>query len=180
MGAAPEVPGYIPVGRVRRPHGIKGDLLVEPLVYRAGRAFRRGSVLLGVPPTGGTVPLHVEWARGVRAAWRVHFEEVGDRNSAEGWRGCYLLASSSDLALDEGEEGPGYAPDELLGMEVRLTGGEWVGTVSAFYELRQGLIIEVARSTAGQALVPLVPEIVKRVDRAARLVEIQDIPGLLD
>lgn len=175
-GAAPEIPGYLPVGRVRRPHGIKGDLLVEPLGYRAARALHSGAALLGWSAERGTVPLRVEWARHVRDVWRVHFEEIADRDTAELWRGGYILAAEADLAPREGE---GYTPDELLGMEVRLVSGEVAGRVSGFYELRQGLVIEVARDE-GEALIPVVPEIVKQIDRVARVVVIEPIPGLLD
>ena len=67
---------------------------------------------------------------------------------------------------------------ELEGMRVELESGETVGTVSATYELPQGLTLDVARAS-GSVLIPYA-RIVTSVDRDARVIRIAPPEGLLD
>ncbi|MGH7664839.1 MAG: ribosome maturation factor RimM [Gemmatimonadaceae bacterium] len=174
---------YLIVGRIRKPHGIRGELIVEPITDAPRAVFASGrSVLAGT--VGGEFgdgnKLRIESARHTTNALIVAFDGVEDRDSAELWRDRYLFAAAGDL------EPPGenelYMHD-LIGMRVERTSGDAVGVVSAVYELPQGLMLEVAKGESMQGNAVMVPyreEVVQAVDLAGRVIRIDPPPGLVD
>lgn len=177
--AAPE---YLIVGRVRKAHGIRGELVVEPITDAPDAIFAPGRRVLVGTPSGDVSPdrreLHVSSARPMREGLLVRFDEIADRTAAEPWRGRYFLVPAGEVPpLAEGEV---YIHD-LLGMHVVLVTGEPVGEVLDVYELPQGLAIDVARpSGAGTVMVPFDDRVVTGVDRGARVITIDPPAGLLD
>ena len=106
----------------------------------------------------------------------VRFEELSDRDSAELWRGRYLLAPFSELPpLEEGEV---YLHD-LIGMRALSTTGEQLGVVTTFYELPQGLVLDI-KTDRGSVLVPYRPEVIVRTDLDARVLVVNEKLGLTD
>lgn len=108
------------VGRVVKPHGIRGEVAVEAVTNWPEVRFAPGSVLQS---DGG--PLEVVAARPHQGRWLVTFAGVDDRNGAESLRGRVL---SADEPLDE--------PDalwvhELVGAEVFDLSGARCGVVEA-------------------------------------------------
>ena len=97
--AAPEL---TIVGRVRRAHGIHGELVIEPLtdvpdaVFAPGRRVFAGTADGDPSPDGRT--LVVEESRPFKGGgWIVAFGGIADRNEAERWRQRYVLAPKSEL-----------------------------------------------------------------------------------
>jgi 16S rRNA processing protein RimM len=167
------------VGRVRKAHGVRGDVVVEPItdepdeVFSAGRRVFAGTA--SGDPAKGRPELHVESANPFKGGYIVHFTEIADRTVAETWRDRYLLMPSDELTpLAEDE----VYVHELPGMRVQLASGEVVGTVLATYELPQGLTLDVQR-TAGTVMIPY-DRVVTSVDRAERVIHIVPPAGLLD
>ena len=106
----------------------------------------------------------------------VQFEELKDRDSAELWRGRYLLAPFSELPpLKEDEV---YLHD-LIGMTVVRTTGERIGQVTTFYELPQGIMLDV-KTARESVIIPYRPEMVVKTDVEARTIVIDDTLGFLD
>lgn len=167
------------VGRVRKAHGVRGDLVVEPMtddpdaVFAPGRQFIAGTV--AGDPAKDRRALTITSAQPFKGGFIVHFDEIGDRTVADTWRDRFLLVPASELEpLGEDEV---YVHD-LLGMRVELESGETVGTVEELYELPQGLTLDVRRN-GGTVLVPY-DRIVTSVDRDARVIRIDPPAGLLD
>ena len=168
------------VGRVRRPHGVRGEVLIEPLtdepdaVYASGRRVFGGTV--EGPMTEDAPELTVIETRPFKDGLLVRFEEIGDRTAAELWNGRLLLVPESELTpLEEGE----VYQHELKGMTVELSSGEVVGKVTDVFEVPQGLLLDVARER-GTVLVPFSGDIILGVDRARGVVRIEPPEGLLD
>jgi 16S rRNA processing protein RimM len=185
--AAPE---YAIVGRVRKAHGIRGDLVVEPItdapeaVFASGRRLFAGTVDgdLARDPERPHDPdsrhtLLVERSSPFKGGWIVHLDAIRDRNAAELWRERYLLAPLEELSPPREDEV--YFHD-LLGMRVERTTGESLGSVTALYELPQGLMLDVAFGHGRSALVPYRPEIVVRVDVEAKVVVVDPPEGLIE
>ena len=108
------------VGRVARPHGIRGEVIVEVRTDEPGQRFAVGSVLATDPPEGG--PLTVESARWHSGRLLVRFGGIGVREQADTLRGSWLVVDSDQLP-------PPADPDEfrdhqLIGLAVETTGGE--------------------------------------------------------
>ena len=165
------------VGRVGRPHGLRGELTVQVHTDDPDSRFAAGSVLATEPAARG--PLTVSSSRWHSGRLLVRFVGYADRASAEDLRGTMLVMDSSEV-------GPAGDPDEfhdyeLIGLEVATIAGEPVGAVADV--LHQGqdlLVIRSARPGAEDILVPFVAALVPEVDvKAGRLV-IDPPPGLLD
>ena len=167
------------VGRVRKSHGIRGDLVVKAMTDDPDGVFARGRKLVAGTVSGDPAKdrreLTVMSAQPFKGGFIVHFGEIDDRAIADTWRDRYLLVPASELEpLGEDEV---YVHD-LLGMRVELESGEAVGTVEQLYELPQGLTLDVRRGQ-GTVLVPY-DRFVTSVDRDARVIRIDPPAGLLD
>ncbi|HEY2375839.1 MAG TPA: ribosome maturation factor RimM [Gemmatimonadaceae bacterium] len=172
---------FIIVGRVRNAHGIRGELVVEPItdapaaVFAPGRRVLAGTVRGDVAP--GVHELHIEKSSRFKDGLIVAFREIIDRTSAEQWRNRFFLLPRAEVAaLDEGEV---YVHD-LPGMQVQLASGDPVGEVVDVYELPQGLAIDVRRAGRGDTVLLLYEQSVLSVDRDAKVVTVTIPDGLLD
>ena len=172
-------PELIIVGRVRKAHGIRGDLVVEAItdepdaVFAAGRRVIAGTA--SGDPSKDRRELHITASTPFKGGFIIHFDEIVDRTAAELWRDRYLLVPGDELApLGEDEI---YVHD-LPGMRVELESGEVIGTVTATYDLPQGLTLDVDRDGAS-VLIPY-DRIVVEVDRILGLIRIDPPAGLLD
>jgi len=179
------LPDCASVGRVRRPHGVRGELVVESLTDEPDAIFAPGSrVFQGMPD--GTLwldprakaprALTVTGVRPFKEGFLITFEEITDRTEAERWNGRHLLVPVEELS--EPEEGEVFA-HELVGMQlVDADSASPIGEVVEFYELPQGLLLEF-RTAAGLASLPFVDEFVDEVDREARIIRVRLPDGLL-
>ena len=166
------------VGRVGRPHGIRGELNVHVHTDDPDLRFAAGSVLATEPAARG--PLTVSSSRWHSGRLLVAFTGYEDRSSAEDLRGTLLVMDSADVAATaDPDEFHDY---ELVGLDVLTVAGEPVGVVTDV--LHQGQDMLVIQPAPGPRrdpiLVPFVAAIVPEVDvKAGRLV-IDPPEGLLD
>lgn len=173
-------PEYAIVGRVRKAHGVRGELVVESLtdapdeVFASGRRVFAGTVSGDLAP--GAPELHVVRSRPFKGGWLIVFGEIDGRDEADLWRERYLLAPVAELAPPGDDE---VYVHELLGMRVALVTGEPVGEVVEVYELPHALMLDVQRGE-GSVLVPYTPEVVVDVDVGARTMRIDPPAGLLE
>jgi 16S rRNA processing protein RimM len=165
----------VTVGRIVRPHGLKGAVVVEPTSDFAAERFKAGSVLqwqrLGQP-----VPVTVVESRDFNGRFVVRLEGVTTISEAETLRGL-------DLEVPEDErhqlQAGAYYMDQLEGCEVVTSAGELVGHVSSV-DSTVGTPVLVVRGEAGEVLVPLAEEICRVVDPAAKRIVIDPPAGLIE
>ena len=170
------------VGRVRRAHGIHGELVIEPLtdapdaVFAPGRRVFAGTIDGDPAPDGRS--LVVEESRPFKGGgWIVAFDGIIDRNEAERWRERYVLAPKNELEPAGDDEV--YVHD-LFGLSVVRAGSlDPVGQVTDVYELPQGIMLDVRRAN-GSVLIPFRPEVVTQVDLQARRLVIDPPDGLIE
>jgi 16S rRNA processing protein RimM len=175
-------PALTIVGRVRRAHGIRGELVIEPLtdapdaVFAPGRRVFAGTVNGDPAPDGRE--LVVEESRPFKGGgWIVAFLGLDDRNEAELWRQRYVLAPPEEL--EPAGDGEVYVHD-LLGMTVvHATSLEHIGEVTDVYEVPQGLMLDVRR-TNDTVLVPFRAEVITHIDHDGRRLLIDPPEGLFD
>jgi 16S rRNA processing protein RimM len=172
-------PELMIVGRVRKAHGIRGDLVVEPITDEPDAVFASGRRVIAGTATGDPAKdrrdLHVSSASPFKGGFIVHFDEIADRTAAEQWRDRFLLLPASELAPLADDQ---VYVHELPGMRVELESGELVGTVTDTYDLPQGLTLDVKRET-GSVMIPY-EHFVTNLDREARVLRIDPPEGLLD
>lgn len=115
-------PGELEVGRIGRPHGLRGEVNVTFVSNRPER-MRPGAAL-----HAGSRTLVIETARPRRGTWLVHFVGIDDRDAAEALRGAVLTAEplGGSSPLGEGE----FWIHELIDMPVVDIHGRSLGSVA--------------------------------------------------
>jgi 16S rRNA processing protein RimM len=172
---------FVIVGRVRKAHGIRGELVVEPITDAPDAIFAPGRRVLAGTVRGDVAPdsreLHIDRATRFKEGLIVAFREIADRSAAEQWRNRYFLVPRGEVpSLDEGE----VYVHELVGMQVRQASGEVLGAVADVYELPHGLAIDVKRIDRDATVMLLYEQSVLSVDRETRTLTVTVPEGLLD
>ncbi len=167
----------IVVGRVRKPHGLKGELSIFPLTDDPDTVFVPGRELRLLDLGGNELGrLELEAGRGYHREWLLRFAGHGDRNAVEDYRGRFLAVARDELPpLEEGE----VYLQELVGFAVRDEQDAPLGIVSDVYDLPAGPVIEV-QGPAREFLLPFRGEYVLETDRDLRRLVVQVPEGLLD
>jgi 16S rRNA processing protein RimM len=185
------------VGRIARPHGVRGEVSVAVHTDEPERRFAVGSVLATDPAEAG--PLTVATVRWHTGRLLIGFDGITDRNQAEGLRGVWLTLDSAQAeSSDDPDE---FHDHELIGLAVVTVSGEPVGRVTDVRHFGQDLLViepagrpgaePAAAGPAGPVrpgqsaqpdglLVPFVAAIVPEVDVAAGRLVIDPPPGLLE
>ena len=163
----------VTVGRVIRPHGVKGEVMVrrygegeEVLARGAELTCRRGE---------HEFTLTVSESRPYKKGWLVSFKDMGDRNEAEALAGAELFVDAEALPpLPEGT----FYNYQLIGLKVVSVRGETLGRVEDIVETGARDVI-VVHGDRGEVLLPSIPEVIQRVDIEAGVIEVELLPGLL-
>ena len=169
---------HVVVGRLRKPHGLKGDCTLFPLTDTPETVFAPGREVWVVDIGGDTTagPLVIERSRSYHREWLIKFAGVDTRETLEPLRAQFLGVPQETLAPLSDDEV--YLP-ELDGFAVRLADDTPLGLVSAIYELPSGLMIEV-QGPKREFLLPYKKEFVQQVDRAGRRLVVSPPEGLID
>ena len=166
------------VGRVGRPHGLRGEVTIEVRTDDPAGRFAAGSVLATDPAERG--PLTVAAARWHSGRLLVAFEGCPDRDAAETLRDTLLKIDSADLEPPADPEE--FYDHDLIGLRVVTVAGEDVGTVADVLHHGQDLLVvdgTGARSGA-EIMIPFVAALVPEVSLANGKLVVDPPPGLLD
>lgn len=165
---------FVAVGRIGRPHGIRGEVTVEVLTDDPDARFAPGSVLRTDPIEAG--PLTVVATRHSGHIPLVTFEGVDDRDAAEALRGTVLEVDTDTLPdLADADE---YYDHQLIGLRARSVTGDELGTVTAVLHAPAAPVLTVRRPDGTDELVPFVAAIVPEVDLAAGALTIAPPDGM--
>jgi 16S rRNA processing protein RimM len=163
------------VGRIGRPHGVRGEVTVEVRTDDPDARFVPGAVLRTDPADRG--PLTVAGRRWHREVLLLTLEGVDSREAAEELRNTEMLVDVADLpALDDPDS---FYDHQLVGLTARLTDGSDLGEVVAVRHEGADLLV-VRRTDGGEALIPFVAAIVPTVDVAAGHLVVDPPEGLLE
>jgi 16S rRNA processing protein RimM len=170
------------VGRVGRPHGIRGEVVVGVRTDEPDQRFAVGAALdvtrsADEDDTADGERLTVASARWHSGQLLIGFAGITDRTSAGELTGRWLSVDSSQLPRTEDPDE--FRDHELIGLSVRTPAGDQVGVVTDVLHYGQDLLV-VRGPDVGECLVPFVKAIVPEVDVAAGVLVIDPPPGLLD
>lgn len=162
------------VGEIVRPHGVRGEVVVDVRTDEPAERFAPGSVL--ITESGPT--LTVETVRPHTGRLIVTFDGVHDRDGAEALRKVVLWVDSADLP-------PPADPDEyhdfqLIGLTAVGRDGTEVGEVVRVDHGPAADMLVLRRPDGRSALVPFITAMVPEVDLAGGRVVITPPEGLLD
>ena len=164
------------VGRIGRPHGVRGELTVEVRTDSPELRFAPGSSLTTDPAAAG--PLVIDDARWHSGRLLLAFAGVRDRNAAEALRNVLLVVDvPDDETPDDPEE---FYDHQLVGLAAVGPDGAVLGTVGDVLHLPSQELLAVRTVEGREVLVPFVHEIVPEVDVAGGRVLVTPPPGLFD
>jgi 16S rRNA processing protein RimM len=169
-----DLPERVAVGRVLRPHGVRGEVVVEVLSDVPGRLApgRRMTASWAGKP-GRT--LTVESYRPHKSGALVRFAGAEGRDGAEELRDALLEVDRSEVpAAPEGT----YYWYQLLGCRCWVD-GEDLGEVTDLVEDGGGLLLVVSRE-GRQVPIPFVQSFLKEVDVERGRIELDLPEGLLE
>ena len=168
------------VGRIGKPHGLRGEVTVDVRTDEPDRRFAVGTPLRAEPRPGSANPLstltvaRTRWHQGVLLAT---FEEIADRTAAEAARGTVL---HTRIAADESPEDPDeYYDHQLVGLAAYDLDGRELGEVMALVHGGAQDLLTIRTPDRREALVPFVKALVPEVDLAGGRVVVADRPGLV-
>lgn len=174
MGVDERVPAWddmVLVGRIARPHGIRGQVIITPDTDFVEQRFAAGSTLWT-----RSEPLTVASVRVQNGRPVVGFEGFSTIEDAERLAGLELRVPEDVLQPLE----PGtYYQHELVGCVVETLSGERVGPVTRVTGGAAGSLLTV-EGPRGEVLVPMAAEICVEIDVAAARIRIDPPDGLLE
>ena len=170
-----QLPETLLVGRVRRPHGIRGTLKVE-VHSEVPERFDPGSELLLRHPDGRVRRVRVHQSREISDGLLVDFEGIADRDAAEIWRKADI-----EVAREQAPEPPDgqYYFFELVGCRCIDARRGDLGEVVEVIEDGGGFLLEIGYQDA-KLLIPFVEAFVHSVDIGKALIEVDLPPGLIE
>jgi 16S rRNA processing protein RimM len=153
-------PEWIEVGRVRRPHGLRGEVSVaadsdNPERFTVGSVVHARPGRMGLAGAGCSerIRLTMETVRGGAKLPIVAFGEIRTREEAEALRGYLLEVPAVDLPpLDEDE----FYPFDLVDLTVEDPQGTRLGRVTQVLDSPAHGLLEIALEAGGKVLVPFV------------------------
>ena len=168
------------VGRIGKPHGIKGEVTVDVRTDEPERRYAAEAVLRVQAPRGSAFrhrSVTVASTRWHQSTLLVRFAEIGDRNQAEAARGVVLHATIDAAATpDDPEE---FYDHQLVGLAAYDVEGAHLGEVTGLVHGGAQDLLAVKALDGRATLVPFVAALVPEVDVAAGRVVIADRPGLV-
>ncbi len=169
---------HLVVGRLRKPHGLKGECAIFPLTDDPQTVFAPGRSVWVTSLAGEQVagPLEIERSRIYHREVLLTFVGYEERVAIEGWRD-HLLSAPADT-LTPPAEGEVYL-HELEGFAVQDPAGNPLGVVTSVEEYPTGVMLEV-QGKKREFLVPFRKEFVVLVEREARRLVLDAPEGLID
>jgi 16S rRNA processing protein RimM len=162
--------GYTAVGRVLRPHALKGELRVSAFSPTA-RNLQRGR-----PVYLAGVRRIVERARLDRDAWILQLTGLASRNDAEAFRGELLEAADNDVLRDDDES---HFVHELIGLRVVTDKGRELGRLTEVLDTGANDVYVVGEGR-DEVLVPAIGEVVVSIDVPAGVIVVRLLGGILN
>jgi len=170
-----DLPETVIVGQIRKPHGLRGEVVVEILSDVPDR-FVSGRALRMVAVDGSARERRIEKVRvnGSRAI--VLFDGSHTRDDAEALRGRHLEVSRRDVP---GAEAGSYYQYELLGCVCSDVKAGELGEVVGLVEDGGGILLRVSRD-GETVLVPFVAAFVEHIDIEAGTISVALPEGLIE
>jgi 16S rRNA processing protein RimM len=165
---------FVPLGRVARTHGLRGEVAVAPatdLPFLLPDGLR----VWFVPPQPGVGPATVESVRPGPKGPLVKVSGIDDISSAERIVGTTMVTRESDDPFVRQEEEP-----DPVGLRVVDEQRGEIGEVSDVIVTGANDVWVVTGGPFGEVLVPVIEDVMLEVDEDARTARVRLLPGLIE
>jgi 16S rRNA processing protein RimM len=165
----------ISIGKVQKPHGVKGELKIELLTDHPGRFSALERVFLASPrgEVRQCTVSTVRYRNGKPFLLLAGYDSPEKARELNGW--LVQVPEEEAVPLPEGQ----YYWFELIGMEVESEAGERLGRIVDIFPTGSNDVY-VMQAGKREIYLPATKEVIRQVDRKARRMVIRVLEGLLD
>jgi 16S rRNA processing protein RimM len=166
-------PAFLIVGKVRRPHGVHGEVVAEIYTDFPERISPKKTLYLGEKH----VKMIISSQRQHNEGLLLGFEGISTPEQAGLYRNQILsIAKSEASGLGAGE----YYYHELLDLDVVDETGVLLGKLTEILETGANDVYVVSADSGCELLLPAIPEVVLDVDLETKRMKVKLLPGLVD
>jgi len=166
-------PAFLVVGKVRRPHGVHGEVVAEIHTDFPERLSPKKAIYLGEKHT----KLVIASQRPHNEGLLLSFEDVTTPEQAGRLRNQILSIRTSDASeLPPGE----FYFYELIDLQVVDELGNPLGTLTDVLETGANDVYVVTDSSGHELLLPSIPEVILDVDLDKKTMKVHILPGLVE
>ncbi len=166
---------YVTIGKILKPHGIRGFFKVLPTTDDPGRFSDLQTIRLRWPGKEHIRTYEPEKIQVQAHALLIKLHGVDTRNDAELLRNCEIVIERKEcLPLDD----DAFYIFDLIGLRVETVSGQAIGTLREVLQYPANDVYVVDTGEA-EVLIPAVGHVVKKIDLEQSLMVIEPIEGLL-
>ncbi len=172
-------PQFLLLARILRPHGVRGDFVVQIITDFPERMNDLDAVYVGADPSDARrlTEQHVTWARRHRGdQWLLHLDSIDDRDQADHFRSQYICVSLADAVPLEADEVYLF---QVIGLDVHTVEGEDLGKVVDIIETGANDVYVVRGEAYGEVLIPAIESVIRSINVDASLMTVDLPAGLL-
>ncbi len=159
-------PVYLIIGKLRRTHGVNGDLLMDVLTDNPESITSGLSVYVGPKHR----PMKIAGARFAAKAMIIRFEGFTDCDQAAILRNLAVAIKTTEAQpLERGR----FYHHEIIGMQVVDETGDTIGIVIEILATGANDVYVVKPVEGNELLIPAVKEFVKKIDPANNVMVVQ-------
>jgi 16S rRNA processing protein RimM len=167
--------GWLPVGRLKRTRGNRGELIGEIYSQQPGRAEKLKKVMLESAGRTRLVEVEQFWTHDGRPVFK--FCGIDSISEAELWQGADILAPEAERVVPEDGE---FTYAELIGCKLVDSGVGPIGVVSGVEDFGGPVLLQVEAADGREILVPFARSICREINVAEKIIQVELPAGLLD
>jgi 16S rRNA processing protein RimM len=166
-------PRFLVVGKIAKPHGIRGEVIVIPHTDLLERFTWLDEIYIG--ETNPSL-LTLEGVRFHKGRPLLKFAGYNSRDDVEVLRGQLLqVPEDQAIPLEENE----YFLYQLIGLMVETADGQQLGTLTEIIETGANNVF-VVQGGRDEILIPDIPEVISEIDFEKQRMIVDPLPGLLN
>lgn len=163
-------PLYLSVGFLRRPHGVKGEIVMDLHTDFPERMKKGRKLFVG----DDHKPMTLTNVRPHQAGLLVKFKDVDTPEDAGLYRNQWVYVQTKDVPLPEGQ----HYKHELLGLKVIGEDGNPLGELVEILETGANDVYVVRDDSGKEILLPNIPSVILDLDLGTRTMRVHLLEGL--
>ncbi|MTV81120.1 ribosome maturation factor RimM [Secundilactobacillus folii] len=171
---------YYKVGTIVNTHGIAGELRVVTITDFPEQRFKKGSQLAVFKDDKAPTPfdtITINSARQHKGFMLITLRGYDNINDVLKYKGTVLKVAEENLSDDDLEDGQ-YYYHQIIGLDVITEDGRKLGTIKEIMAPGANDVWVVARPDKEDLLLPVIDQVVKKVDLDAGQVTVELMEGL--
>lgn len=165
-------PEFLVVGKLRRPHGVHGEMIMDVITDFPERLKAGSAVFVGDEHR----PLRIKSCRSHQKGMLVRFDDFSTPEAVGFLRNWLVYVKASDLpSLPKGE----YYHHQVIGMRVIDERNILLGIVSDVIATGANDVLVISQESGDEFLLPAVDEIVVSIDLEKHEIFARLLPGLI-